>query len=123
MSVSSGTTHYGREPTETTKVTPLLSEEGKDFLEGKIDAARYMKDARRRVEDLAVQQVSEHVSFRPSWRLRVFPFVLGFIGYAVFAIVSFAQSKNTTGLAALITALITGVVAGVVYSRARRISS
>jgi hypothetical protein len=123
MSVSSGTTHYDREPTETTKVTPLLSEEGKDFLDGKIDAAEYMKDARRRVENLAVQEVSEHVTFRPSWRLRIFPFVLGFIGYAVFALVSYAQSKNTTALAALIAALITGVVAGVVYGHSRRISS
>jgi hypothetical protein len=123
MSVSSGVAHQGSEPNETTKVTPLLSDEGKEFLEGKIDAAEYMQDARRRVEDVAARQVSQQVRFRPSRRLRVLPFILACIAYIVVALISFAQSKGDTGTAALITAAIAGAAAALVYQLSSRPSS
>jgi hypothetical protein len=114
MSLSSGVT-----PSETTMVTPLLSQEGKEFLEGKIDAEQYLQDARRRVEDQATRQVFQHVRFRPSWLLRTLPWGIVCLIYIVIAVLSFAQSENGTGTAAVVTASIAAAVAGIMYPLSR----
>lgn len=123
MSVLSGLKRHNSDPKETTKITPLLSEEGKEFLDGKIGVEEYTKDARRRVEDLATRQVSQRVRFQPSRRLLALPIIFACAAYLVFALLSFAQSNNDTGTAALITASIAGAVAGLIYQLTRKAGS
>ena len=101
--------------------TPLLSEEGKDFLAGKIDAEEYIRDGRRRVQDLAVRQVDEHVHFRSSRRFRTVLFALGFIAYGFLAVQSLIQEKDTTtGLLAATTSVVMGVAAVVMFAHLRQ---
>lgn len=100
--------------------TPLLSEEGKDFLAGKIDAEQYIRDGRRRVQDLAVRQVDEHVHFRSSRRFRTLLFAVGFIAYGSLAGQSLIHGKDTaTGVLAATTSIVMGIAAVVMFAHLR----
>lgn len=105
----------------TTNETPLLSEQGKDFLAGRIDADEYIKDGRRRAENVAVREVNEHVRFRSTRRFRTWLSAVGFVLYGSLAVQSFVQSKDiTTAVLALITSLFMGsMAAGIIAKRQR----
>jgi hypothetical protein len=106
---------------DTNWETPLLSEEGRDFLAGKIDAEEYIRDGRRRVQDLAVRQVDEHVHFRSSRRFRAMLLALGFIAYGFLAVQSLIQGTDaTTGVLAAATSILMGVAAIVVFAHLRQ---
>lgn len=105
---------------DTNWETPLLSEEGKEFLAGNIDAEEYIRDGRRRVQDLAVRQVDQHVRFRSSRRFRTLLLVLGFIAYAFLAVQSLVQAKDTaTAVLAAATSIVMGAAAVVMFSHLR----
>jgi uncharacterized membrane protein YgdD (TMEM256/DUF423 family) len=97
-----------------------LSKEGKDFLAGKIDADQYMQGDRRRVENMAVREVNEHVGFRSTGLFRTWVYGAASVAYAFLAVQDFFQSKDrATAALALGTAIFTGTLA-VVRLRSRR---
>jgi hypothetical protein len=111
-------TQHDSERSDTNQETPLLSEEGKDFLAGRIDAEEYIRDGRRRVEDLAVRQVDEHVHYRSSRNFRTLLFAFGFIAYGFLAGQSLIKGQDTTtAVLAGTTAIVMGVISGVMFAR------
>jgi hypothetical protein len=107
--------------TTTNNETPLLSEQGKNFLAGKIDADEYIKDGRRRAENLAVREVNERVRFRSTRPFRTWLAAVGFVVYGSLALQSFFQSKDTTtAVLALITSLFLGGMVGSIIARRER---
>jgi len=108
-------------PDDANWETPLLSKEGKDFLAGKIDAEQYIRVGRRRVQDLAMRQVDEHVHFRSSRPFRILLFAVGFIAYGFLGGQSLIRGEDTTtGVLAATTSVVMGVVAVVMFAHLRQ---
>lgn len=98
---------------------PLISQEGLDFLTGKITAEEYISDGRRRAQTQAREEIAAATSQRPlalavpiKWL-----WISLSLGYFAVAIFSFARSDTQFGLVSLITAA--GSVAGSLVARSR----
>lgn len=119
--MSLGLAPQDSETSKKVKETPLLSEEGRKLLAGKIDAEEYIEDGRRRLRDLAVREVDRNARLSSSRPIRILLATLGFIAYSALAVESFVRSKDTmAGVWAVITAIIMGFMAGVMALRLRR---
>jgi len=73
---------------------PLLSEDGRQFVDGEINAEDYIKIAWRAASELAERDLDRHLPYR---RLRLgVQVVLAIVGiaYAILGIVSFTSTSN-----------------------------
>lgn len=84
---------------------PLLSEDGRKFVDGNIDAEDYIQSARRKATEIAERDLDRHLPQRRPLRLSVLiVLIIAALAYAVLGVVSFGSRGNeSVGPVALIT--------------------
>jgi hypothetical protein len=126
MPVSSGTAETdapGEVHSPKSSVSPLLSEEGKDFLAGRINAKQYVEKARRDAAIQARREFDVNVA-RRSYRRTTSPILfLAALVYAIFGITYLALGHLAVGIGAVITAAILGSVSGWFHGHYRQESA
>jgi hypothetical protein len=96
---ASGNEKHGRE--QPGAGTPLLSQAGRDFLDGDIDAEHYMAQRRLR----AIEKAKQEITAQSRERSRYIPLgAIGIaVGYLALSVVSFSARGIGLGAVALLT--------------------
>ncbi len=123
MTISSRTNRSDNLQEDSTNVAPLLSEDGRDFLDGRINAEKYVTSARYTAALQARRDVYTRTR-RHSGLVRIFAFALGTLAYAALGIVTLTSEKNaSTAIIAFATSGISLITALLAYHRGRYMNS
>jgi hypothetical protein len=121
MPLSSDTRRHDRTPDDGPELTPLVTDEAREFLEGRISAEDYSEfvrhhAAREAVRDLAWHSVQRAAGAASTGRTIRLTVLLAMVGYgAVGAILSSNQSSGPALIATLSSGIVGGAAVMIIY--------